>query len=163
MTIYDFHATSIDGSDIALSGYRGNVLLIVNVASQCKFSSQYEGFENLYQKYRGEGFLILGFPSNQFGNQEPGTESEILNFCQVRYGVTFPLFSKIDVNGANAHPLYSYLTKAKPGILGTRRIKWNFTKFLVDREGRVIRRYGPRTRPEGFSKEIAEAVLSCPE
>ena len=136
-------------------------MLIVNVASQCGFTPQYEGLEKLFEKYRNQGFTILGFPSNQFGGQEPGTESEIKTFCERNYGVTFPLFSKIDVNGPNAHPLYNYLKEARPGILGTEGIKWNFTKFLVDRQGQVIKRYAPQDKPEAFAKDI-EAALKEP-
>jgi glutathione peroxidase len=158
MNLYEFHATSIKGADIPLSSYKGNVLLIVNVASKCGFTPQYEALEKLYRKYKNNGFAVLGFPSNQFGGQEPGSESEIETFCQSNYGVTFPMFAKIDVNGSNVHPLYRFLTKAKPGILGTKRIKWNFTKFLVDREGNVIKRFAPQEKPESFDREIEAAV-----
>src|SRR3954470_19966260 len=135
MSVYDFTATRLDGSEQKLSDYRGQVLLIVNTASACGFTPQYAGLETLYEKLHGEGLTILGFPCNQFGAQEPGSESEIGAFCQKNYGVTFPMFSKIEVNGANAHPLYKYLKDAKPGLLGTEAIKWNFTKFLVDKDG----------------------------
>ncbi len=158
MTVYDFHAKSIDGSDVSLSEYKGRVLLIVNVASQCGFTPQYEGLESLYKKYKDEGLTILGFPSNQFGAQEPGPDLEIKNFCESKFGVTFPLFSKIDVNGANAHPLYTHLKEAQPGILGTTAIKWNFTKFLVNRQGGVIQRYAPQDTPKAIEKDVEAAL-----
>ena len=158
MTVYEFDTKSIDGASVSLSAYKGNVLLIVNVASQCGFTPQYDGLEKLYKKYKDEGFTVLGFPSNQFGGQEPGTESEIRTFCQTNYGVTFPLFAKIDVNGANAHPLYDFLKEAKPGILGTERIKWNFTKFLIDRQGKVIKRYAPQEKPQALEGDIEAAL-----
>ena len=160
MSIYDFQAKAIDGSDVPLSQYRGNVLLIVNVASKCGFTPQYTGLESLYEKYRSEGFAVLGFPCNQFGSQEPGTESDIKSFCDLQYGVTFPLFSKIDVNGPNTHPLYTYLKTAKPGILGTEGIKWNFTKFLIDREGEPIKRYAPADKPDAIDADIASVLHS---
>src|SRR5437764_979706 len=143
MGIYDFKASGIDGKEIDLSIYRGKVLLIVNVASKCGFTPQYTGLESLYEKHKDEGFAVLGFPCNQFGSQEPGVESEIQTFCSLHYGVTFPLFSKIDVNGPKAHPIYNYLKSAKPGILWTEAIKWNFTKFLIDRQGEPVHRYAP--------------------
>lgn len=158
MTVYDFQARTIDGEDVALSQYRGNVLLIVNVASQCGFTSQYAGLEKLYEKYKDQGFTVLGFPSNQFGQQEPGSDPEIKDFCRTRYSVGFPLFSKIDVNGPAAHPLYKFLEQAKPGFLGTERIKWNFTKFLVDREGRPIKRYAPQNTPESIEDDIRKEL-----
>jgi len=158
MTVYDFQAASIDGKPVPLGDYRGKVLLIVNVASRCGFTPQYAGLERLFKKYSGQGLIVLGFPSNQFGKQEPGTESEIKQFCDARYGITFPLFAKIDVNGSNAHPLYSFLKRAKRGLLGTGRIKWNFTKFLIDREGRPIKRYGPPVKPEAIESDIERAL-----
>jgi glutathione peroxidase len=158
MSVYDFQAKSIDGNNVPMAAYKGQVLLVVNVASQCGFTPQYAGLEQLYEKYKGEGFAILGFPSNQFGGQEPGTESEIKSFCETNYGVTFPLFSKIDVNGPNAHPLYNYLKESKPGILGTERIKWNFTKFLIDRQGHVLKRYAPQEKPEKLDKDVEAAL-----
>jgi glutathione peroxidase len=161
MSIYEFKPTGIDGSPVDLSLYRGKVLLIVNVASKCGFTPQYTGLESLYEKFKDQGFAVLGFPCNQFGGQEPGTETEILSFCNLEYGVTFPLFSKIDVNGANAHPLYTYLKSAKPGILGTEAIKWNFTKFLIDRTGEPIRRYAPNDKPEAIEADIQEALKSA--
>jgi glutathione peroxidase len=158
MTVHDFHAKSIDGADVQLSDYSGKVLLIVNVASQCGFTPQYAGLEKLHEKYRDRGFAVLGFPCNQFGKQEPGSESAIKSFCETRFGVTFPLFSKIDVNGANAHPLYKYLVDSKPGFLGTRRIKWNFTKFLIDRSGQPVKRYSPQDKPESIEADIERTL-----
>ncbi len=153
-SVYDFSAKSIDGKDVSLSEFKGKVMLIVNVASKCGFTPQYEGLEKLYEKYKDKGLVILGFPCNQFGKQEPGTEKEIAEFCKVNYGVTFPMFAKIDVNGENAHPLYKFLKEKAPGILSTQDIKWNFTKFLVDREGNVVTRYAPATTPDSIEKEI---------
>ena len=158
MSVYDFQAKSIDGSDLSLSAYRGKVLLIVNVASKCGFTPQYAGLESLYETYKDQGLVVLGFPCNQFGSQEPGAESEIKSFCDLEYGVKFPLFSKIDVNGANAHPLYGYLKTAKPGILGTEGIKWNFTKFLIDRKGEPIQRYAPADKPSAIEADIQSAL-----
>ena len=157
-TVYDFQAISIDGAQVPIAKYRGNVLLIVNVASQCGFTPQYAGLEKLYEKFGGQRFFVLGFPSNQFGKQEPGPESEIKTFCQTRYGVTFPLFAKIDVNGPHAHPLYEFLKTKRPGLLGTRRIKWNFTKFLVDHDGRPIKRYAPQIKPDAIEDDIKKAL-----
>jgi glutathione peroxidase len=157
-SIYDFSATSIEGNPVELSNYKDKVLLIVNTASQCGFTPQYQGLQSLYQKYSDRGLVVLGFPCNQFGQQEPGSTSEIQSFCETRFGVSFPLFEKVDVNGINAHPLFKYLTKAVPGILGTEGIKWNFTKFLVDRKGNVVKRYPSMTKPEDLEKEI-EALL----
>lgn len=153
-SLYDFTVTSIDSQPVSLNTYRDQVLLIVNTASQCGFTPQYKGLQALYDKYADQGFVILGFPCNQFGQQEPGSTSEIQSFCEMRFGVTFPLFQKIDVNGQNAHPLYKYLTKAAPGILGTEAVKWNFTKFLVDRAGNVVKRYSSLTKPEDIEKAI---------
>ncbi len=157
-SIYDISVTSIDGTPISLDAYRGKVLLIVNTASQCGFTPQYQGLQRLYEQYRDQGFVVLGFPCNQFGQQEPGTSDQIQSFCETRFGVSFPLFQKIDVNGSNAHPLYQYLTKAAPGIFGTQAIKWNFTKFLVDRNGNVVKRYPPTTKPEDLAADI-QALL----
>lgn len=158
MTAYDFAAKTIDGIERALSEYRGKPLLIVNVASKCGFTPQYSGLEALYRKFHERGLEVLGFPCDQFGHQEPGDESEIKTFCSTRYDVTFPMFAKIEVNGANAHPLYRWLKAEKAGILGTEAIKWNFTKFLVDRTGRVVRRYAPSDTPERIAKDVG-AVL----
>ena len=153
-SLYDFTATSLEGKPISLSTYRDKVLLIVNTASACGFTPQYKGLQALYEIYASQGFEILGFPCNQFGQQEPGSTAEIQSFCEMRFGVTFPLFQKIDVNGSHAHPLFQYLTKAAPGILGTEAIKWNFTKFLVDRAGNVVKRYSSLTKPEDIEPAI---------
>lgn len=155
MTIYDFHAKTLQGNDVSLGDYRGQVMLIVNTASKCGFTPQYEGLENLYSRLHDKGLTVLGFPCNQFGSQEPGDSSEIGQFCQVNYGVSFPMFAKIDVNGENAHPLYRFLKHEKPGVLGSERIKWNFTKFLVDRAGKVVARFAPMTKPEKIEGPIA--------
>lgn len=157
-SIYDFKVQTIDGKETTLTPYKGKVMLIVNVASKCGFTPQYDGLEALYKKYKEKGFVILGFPCNQFGSQEPGTEKEIQNFCRVNYGVTFPMFSKIKVNGDKTHPLYVYLKSEQPGILGTKSIKWNFTKFLVNKEGKVVERFGSSTKPKELEKDI-EALL----
>jgi glutathione peroxidase len=158
MTVYDFAAKTIDGVEQPLSEYRGKPLLIVNVASKCGFTPQYSGLEALYRKFHDQGLEVLGFPCDQFGHQEPGDESDIKAFCSTRYNVTFPMFAKIEVNGAAAHPLYHWLKSEKAGILGTEAIKWNFTKFLVDRTGRVVRRYAPTETPEKIENDIG-AVL----
>ncbi|RED30537.1 glutathione peroxidase [Rhodopseudomonas thermotolerans] len=152
-SIYDFSATSLAGKHVALKQFEGQVLLIVNTASSCGFTPQYKGLEELQQTYGPRGFSVLGFPCNQFGAQEPGDEAQIAQFCSVNYGVSFPMFAKIDVNGAGAHPLYKFLKDEKGGLLGS-AIKWNFTKFLVDRSGRVVSRHAPTTTPEALSKEI---------
>jgi len=157
-SIYDFTAKSLQGKDVSLADYRGKPMLIVNTASKCGFTPQYEGLEKLYEQHKDKGLVVLGFPCNQFGAQEPGSEAEIGAFCQANYGVTFPMFSKIDVNGPKAHPLYAYLKGEKAGILGTKSIKWNFTKFLVDRDGRVVNRFAPTTKPEDIQNAVA-AVL----
>ena len=157
-TVYDYSAKSLDGRDVSLDAYRGKVLLIVNTASQCGFTPQYAGLEALYEKFGGDGFAVLGFPCNQFGKQEPGGESEIGQFCEKNYGVKFPMFAKIDVNGEHAHPLYRYLTRAQRGIFGTANVKWNFTKFLIDRQGRVIARYAPTKKPETLEPSVRKAL-----
>jgi len=157
-SLYDFEVATIDGAKQRLDDYRGRVLLIVNVASRCGFTPQYAGLEELYRKYRERGFAVLGFPCDQFGQQEPGDETEIKEFCRLTYDVTFPLFAKIDVNGPTAHPLYKYLKNARRGFLATKRIKWNFTKFLVDREGDVVRRFGPMVRPEKIEKDLSQLL-----
>lgn len=157
-SIYDYSAKSLEGQPVSLSNFKDKVLLIVNTASQCGFTPQYKGLQELYDKYSAQGLVILGFPCNQFGQQEPGNEAEIQSFCETRFGVTFPLFEKIDVNGKNAHPVYQYLTKVAPGILGTEAIKWNFTKFLIDRSGKIVKRYAPLTKPEDLEKDI-ESLL----
>lgn len=152
--IYDFNLKTIDGKETTLAPYKGKVMLIVNVASKCGYTSQYDGLQALYEKYKDKGLVVLGFPCNQFAHQEPGSEEEIQNFCRVNFGVTFPMFSKIDVNGDNTHPLYQYLKSQQPGILGTEAIKWNFTKFLVDKEGKVLNRFSSSTKPKELEKEI---------
>lgn len=154
MSIYDFDVTTIDGEKQTLTPYRGQVLLIVNVASRCGFTPQYAGLETLYRRYKSNGFTILGFPCDQFGHQEPGDEEEIKQFCALNYDISFPLFAKIEVNGSNAHPLYKHLKSEKTGVLGTEAIKWNFTKFLLDREGTVLKRYAPNDTPESIENDI---------
>jgi glutathione peroxidase len=158
MNIYDIPIRQADGTETTLAPYRGRVLLIVNVASKCGFTPQYKGLEALYQKYKEAGLTILGFPCNQFLFQEPGDDRAIQNFCSLNYGVTFPVFSKIDVNGSNAHPLYQFLRSEKSGTLWTSRIKWNFTKFLIGRTGEVVSRHGPFTTPEQLSTTIEEQL-----
>ena len=158
MNLYEYTMTTIDGQTESLEKYRGQLLLIVNVASKCGFTSQYAGLEALYRRYRDKGFTILGFPCDQFAHQEPGSEAEIRNFCSLTYDVTFPLFAKIEVNGKGAHPLYEYLKKAQPGIFGSEAIKWNFTKFLVDRTGVVLKRYAPSITPEMIGEDLQELV-----
>lgn len=153
-SIYDFSAKTLDGREISLDDYRGKVLLIVNTASKCGFTPQYEGLESLHKQYGARGLAVLGFPCNQFGAQEPGDEAEIANFCSLTYDVSFPMFAKVDVNGDNTHPLFQFLKVAKPGLLGTEGIKWNFTKFLVDRNGEVVERYAPATKPAELEKTI---------
>lgn len=160
-SIYDFQALSIDGKPADLSTQRGKVLLIVNTASECGFTPQFGGLEALWQRYREQGLVIVGFPSNQFGGQDPGHNDEIGAFCQRNYGVSFPMMSKVDVNGAQAHPLWTWLQKEAPGFLGSKAIKWNFTKFLVGRNGQVIKRYAPNDTPKSLEKDI-EAALAQP-
>ena len=154
-TIYDFKVNDINGQEISLSQFKGKVLLVVNVASKCGFTPQYKGLEELYKEF-GDQVVVLGFPCNQFGAQEPGNAEEIKSFCSLSYGVTFPMFEKIDVNGPKAHPLYQFLKESKPGLLGTEAIKWNFTKFLVDKNGEVVKRYAPNDDPGKIKKEIAQ-------
>ncbi|NGY04515.1 glutathione peroxidase [Solimonas terrae] len=153
-TVYDFEAKTIDGSEQKLDAYSGKVLLIVNVASKCGFTPQYKGLEALWRKYKDQNFAVLGFPCDQFGHQEPGDENEIKNFCSLTYEVDFPMFAKIDVNGAGTHPLYKHLKSTAPGVLGTEGIKWNFTKFLVDKSGKVVKRYGSMDTPEKIEGDI---------
>ena len=153
--LYDIDVKTIGGGVQPLGAYRGHTLLIVNVASRCGFTPQYAGLENLYRKYKDQGLVVLGFPCNQFGSQEPGSEAEIETFCSTTYDVTFPLFAKIDVNGAATHPLYALLKSSRPGVLGTESIKWNFTKFLVDAQGNVRARYAPSDTPEKIDAEVA--------
>ncbi len=158
LSLYDFTAERLDGTLVSLREFAGKVLLIVNTASECGFTPQYEGLEALYREYRDRGFEVLGFPCNQFGGQEPGNSEQIAQFCTSRYSVTFPMFAKIDVNGETAHPLYRWLKQQAPGVLGSERIKWNFTKFLIDREGRVVERYAPPTKPEAIKPRIEQLL-----
>jgi len=157
-SVHSFSVKNINGEQVTLSQYKGQVLLIVNVASKCGFTPQYKGLQSLFDKFNSKGFVVLGFPCNQFGAQEPGNEEEIKSFCSLNYSVSFPLFAKVDVNGEKADPLYSFLKKSKPGILGTEMIKWNFTKFLVDKEGNVIHRYAPNVSPEDLEADIIAAL-----
>ena len=161
-SVYDFEAKTLRGEPRPMADYRGKTLLIVNVASACGFTPQYTGLEALYRKYRDRGFEVLGFPCNQFGAQESGSEDEIAAFCSTKYDVTFPLFTKIDVNGPHAHPIFEHLKAEKPGALGTKAIKWNFTKFLVNARGEVVERYGSSTTPEQIDADVAKALDSAP-
>lgn len=158
-TVYEFSANNIQGEAVSLNDYQGQVLLIANVASKCGFTPQYEGLEKLYEDYADQGFAVLGFPCNQFGSQEPGSEEQIVEFCTMNFGVKFPMFAKIDVNGDAAHPLYQHLKTAAPGVLGSKKIKWNFTKFLVGKDGQVVKRYAPTTKPADIAADI-EAELA---
>lgn len=157
-SLYTFTARTLGGETIGLDRYREKVLLIVNTASECGFTPQYEGLQKLYEQYGASGFEVLGFPCNQFGKQEPGDAAQIGGFCEKNYGVSFPMFDKIDVNGANAHPLYRHLTEEAPGLLGIEAIKWNFTKFLVDRKGDIVKRYAPVTKPEAIASDIEKLL-----
>ena len=159
-SIYDFEALSIEGKPAHLSTQRGKVLLIVNTASACGFTPQFAGLESLWETYRDRGLVVLGFPSNEFGGQDPGGDAEIASFCQLNYGVSFPMMSKVKVNGGGAHPLWKWLTQAAPGFLGSRAVKWNFTKFLVGRDGKVLQRYAPTDTPESIRRDI-EAALAA--
>ena len=161
-TLYDIEVTTLDGQPKDLHDIEGKVALFVNVASQCGFTPQYKGLEKLYQEYQDRGFVVLGFPCNQFGAQEPGTSSEIGSFCEKNYGVSFPMHEKVEVNGASAHPIYQYLKGEKKGLLGSEGIKWNFTKFLVDRSGAVVKRYAPTTKPESIASDIERALEKSP-
>ena len=156
--IYDFSVKTIDGKKKSMSKYKGKVMLIVNTASECGFTPQYKGLESVYKKMHDRGLEVLGFPCNQFGAQEPGDEKQIESFCEINYGVTFPMFAKIDVNGDAAAPLYKYLKKEKPGLLGSEAIKWNFTKFLIDRKGKVVERYAPNVEPEAITGDIEKLL-----
>ena len=156
--ISDFEALDIQGRRVPLSDYAGQLLLIVNTASACGFTPQFGGLENLWQSYRARGLVVLGFPSNEFGRQDPGSNDEIASFCQLNYGVSFPMMAKVEVNGSQAHPLYQWLCGEAPGLLGTQAIKWNFTKFLVGRDGQVIRRYAPQDKPETLAADIEAAL-----
>jgi glutathione peroxidase len=157
-SVYDFSAKTIDGDEQKLSAYKGKTLLVVNVASKCGFTPQYTGLEALYEKFKDKGVVVLGFPCDQFGHQEPGDEAEIKNFCSLTYDVKFPLFAKVEVNGANTHPLYKYLKSEAKGLLGSESIKWNFTKFLVDADGKVVTRYAPTDTPEKIEKDLARML-----
>jgi glutathione peroxidase len=158
MSVYDFDAVTLDGRAASLADWRGHALLIVNTASKCGFTPQYAGLEQLHRTYKDRGFSVIGFPCNQFGAQEPGSADEIANFCSLTYDVSFPLMSKVDVNGPGAHPLYAYLKKARKGVFGSQAIKWNFTKFLIDRKGEPVRRFAPLEAPESISAAI-ESLL----
>lgn len=157
-SIYDFEVETLDGQTKTLEEHRGKVILVVNTASQCGFTPQLGGLEELYEKHADEGFVVLGFPCNQFGHQEPGDEAQIGAFCQKNYGVTFPMHAKVDVNGKGAHPLWRWIKREKPGVLGSKRIKWNFTKFLVDREGRVVERFAPTLAPADLAPAIEKLL-----
>lgn len=159
-SIYDFDALSIDGKPAQLASQRGKVMLIVNTASECGFTPQFGGLEELWKAYANQGLVVMGFPSNEFGGQDPGADSEIASFCQLNYGVSFPMMGKVKVNGAEAHPLWQWLTKEAPGLLGSKSVKWNFTKFLVGRDGKVIKRYAPTDKPESLKSDI-EAALAA--
>ncbi|MBK7060602.1 MAG: glutathione peroxidase [Rubrivivax sp.] len=159
-SIYDFEAMSIEGKPAHLSTQRGKVILIVNTASACGFTPQFAGLEQLWQDYRDRGLVIVGFPSNEFGQQDPGNNDDIASFCQLNYGVSFPMMSKVQVNGTQAHPLWKWLTAEAPGLLGSKAVKWNFTKFLVGKDGRVIRRYAPTDTPESLRKDIETALAA---
>ncbi len=159
-SVYDFEALSIDGKPAQLSTQRGKVLLIVNTASQCGFTPQFAGLEQLWKDYRERGLVVIGFPSNQFGAQDPGSNDQIASFCEMNYGVSFPMMGKVDVNGANAHPLWQFLTREARGVLGTQAIKWNFTKFLIGRDGTVLKRYAPNDTPESLRKDIVAALAA---
>ncbi|MDM5314549.1 glutathione peroxidase [Fictibacillus sp. b24] len=158
MSVYDFSVETIKGEKTSLDSYKGDVLLIVNTASKCGFTPQYQGLQSLYEGHKEQGVTVLGFPCNQFGAQEPGTSDEIMEFCELNYGVNFPMFAKVNVNGDDAHPLFKYLAAEAPGILGSKGIKWNFTKFLVDRDGKVVKRFAPTDKPETIEKHIKELL-----
>lgn len=157
-SVYDFTGKTINGTDKAIADFKGQVILVVNTASKCGFTPQFKGLEGLYEKYKDKGLMVLGFPCNQFLSQDPGSDGEISEFCELNYGVTFPMFAKIDVNGDAAHPLFKHLTAAAPGLLGSKAVKWNFTKFLVDRKGNVIKRYAPATKPEDMAADIEKLL-----
>ncbi|HVL01111.1 MAG TPA: glutathione peroxidase [Dongiaceae bacterium] len=157
-SIYDFSGVTMQGKETPLSNFKGKVLLVVNTASKCGFTPQFKGLEELHEKYKGKGLEVLGFPCNQFGKQDPGSNDEINQFCELNYGVKFTMFQKVDVNGDNAHPLFKYLKKQAPGVLGTEAIKWNFTKFLIDQNGKVLERYAPTDTPEKIEKDVARLL-----
>jgi glutathione peroxidase len=158
VSAFDFDATTLSGQPVSLGAYRGQVMLVVNTASACGFTPQFEGLEALWKSHRDRGLVVVGFPCNQFGSQDPGTADEISSFCQVNYGVSFPMMAKVDVNGSDAHPLWKWLTAEAPGFLGTKAIKWNFTKFLVDRKGNVVKRYAPTDKPEDIQKDVEKLL-----
>lgn len=158
MSVYEYSAKTIKNEDVSLSNYQGDVLLIVNTASKCGFTPQYKDLQALYEEEKENGLTVLGFPSNQFGGQEPGSSNDIEQFCELNYGVSFPMFAKVDVKGEHAHPLFTYLTEQAPGLLGSKGIKWNFTKFLVNRQGEVVKRYAPQTAPKDIQKDIKELL-----
>lgn len=157
-TLYELEATTIDGAAQSLSAFQGKTLLVVNVASKCGFTPQYTGLEAMYRKFKDKGLVVLGFPCDQFAHQEPGNEQEIKNFCSLKYDVSFPMFSKIDVNGAGTSPVFKYLKREAKGLFGTEAVKWNFTKFLIDKHGKVVRRYGPTDAPESIEKDVAKIL-----
>ena len=157
-TAYDFSAKTLDGQDQPLADYKGKAMLVVNTASKCGFTPQYTGLEKLWETYKDQGLVVLGFPCDQFGHQEPGDADEIRNFCSLNYDVSFPLYEKVEVNGGAAHPLWKWLKKEKPGLLGMESIKWNFTKFLIDKDGRVVKRYAPTDTPEKIEKDLASVL-----
>ena len=159
-SLYDFEAVSIDGKPVRLADHRGKVLLIVNTASACGFTPQFGGLEELWKAHAGQGLVVIGFPSNEFGAQDPGADSEIASFCQLNYGVSFPMMGKVKVNGSQAHPLWQWLTKEAPGLLGSKAVKWNFTKFLVGRDGKVLKRYAPTDKPASLESDIAAALAA---
>ncbi|WP_176344168.1 glutathione peroxidase [Priestia aryabhattai] len=158
MSVYEYSAKTIKEEDVSLSNYQGDVLLIVNTASKCGFTPQYKDLQALYEEEKENGLTVLGFPCNQFGGQEPGSSNDIEQFCELNYGVSFPMFAKVDVKGEHAHPLFTYLTEQAPGLLGSKAIKWNFTKFLVNRQGEVVKRYAPQTAPKDIQKDIKELL-----
>ncbi|OWA34433.1 glutathione peroxidase [Saccharibacillus sp. O16] len=158
MSVYDYEARTSKGEEVKLSDYRGKVVLIVNTASKCGFTPQFQGLQELYDKYHDRGLEILGFPSNQFMEQDPGSNDEILEFCQLNYGVKFPMFEKTDVKGENAHPLFRYLSDEAPGLMGSKSVKWNFTKFLIDKEGKPVKRFAPQTSPDQLEKDIEKLL-----
>lgn len=158
MSIYDYSFKNVQDCDVSMEDYKGKVLLIVNTASECGLTGQYEGLEEMYETYKSDGLEVLGFPCNQFAGQEPGSDAEIQEFCKMKFGIKFPVFKKIEVNGKNTHPLYKFLKDQAPGILGSKMIKWNFTKFLVDRDGTVLKRYAPKDKPEKIKKELKEIL-----
>ncbi|CAM3486389.1 MULTISPECIES: glutathione peroxidase [Saccharibacillus] len=158
MSVYEYEARTSKGDEVKLSDYAGKVVLVVNTASKCGFTPQFQGLQDLYDKYHDRGLEILGFPSNQFKEQDPGTNEEIAEFCQVNYGVKFPIFEKVDVKGENAHPLFQYLSDEAPGLMGSKSVKWNFTKFLIDKEGRPVKRFAPQTAPDQLEKDIEKLL-----